>query len=146
MRLAGTCSRYSNRAIPQLAKAATIHGRPLRLRRWAYQAKVMNTFERTSRPTVRRMTFMQRGTWDVGRGTSNRGERFGGSGLPAHRRCQAPHRADDEKHRARRTNRACDAVIVLELAGGRQQVEPVVLSTTDQWQVLRPRVGRVGGD
>src|SRR4051812_49606215 len=45
MRLAGTCSRYSNSAIPQLRIAATHHGRSARLRRCAYHAKVMNRFE-----------------------------------------------------------------------------------------------------
>src|SRR6478609_3874365 len=48
MRLAGTCSRYSNSAMPQLASAATIQGRPDRFFRCAYQAKVMNTLDRTS--------------------------------------------------------------------------------------------------
>ena len=59
IRLAGTCNRYSNSAIPQLTNAATSHGRPLRFFRCAYYAKVMNTFERTSRPAVRRMTVMR---------------------------------------------------------------------------------------
>src|SRR6476661_1500273 len=52
MRLAGTCSRYSKSAIPQLANAATYHGRDDRLCRWAYQANVMKTFEATRRQTV----------------------------------------------------------------------------------------------
>src|SRR3954464_9980535 len=52
MRLAGTCSRYSNSAMPQLASAATYQARPERFFRWAYQAKVMNTFESTSRPVA----------------------------------------------------------------------------------------------
>src|ERR1700683_329924 len=48
MRLPGTCSRYSKKAIPQLTRAATYHGRAARLRRCAYQAKVMNTLEPNS--------------------------------------------------------------------------------------------------
>src|SRR3954468_888967 len=52
MRLAGTCSRYSKSAIPQLANAATYHGRDDKLRRWAYQANVMKTFEAMRRQTV----------------------------------------------------------------------------------------------
>src|SRR3954453_5289505 len=55
MRLAGTCSRYSKSAIPQLANAATYHGRDDRLRRWAYQANVMKTFEAMRRQTVTRI-------------------------------------------------------------------------------------------
>ena len=45
MRLAGTCRRYSNRAIPQLTIAARYHGAVFMLRRWPYQANVMKTFE-----------------------------------------------------------------------------------------------------
>src|SRR2546428_13302680 len=52
MRLAGTWTRYSNSAIPQLTSAATIHGRWLRCLRCAYHAKVMKTFEITSRVMV----------------------------------------------------------------------------------------------
>src|SRR4051812_8600895 len=52
MRLAGTCSRYSKSAIPQLANAATYQGRDDKLRRWAYQANVMKTFEAMRRQTV----------------------------------------------------------------------------------------------
>src|SRR5258705_4004481 len=48
MRLAGTCRRYSNRAMPQLAAAAAHHGQAARFFRCAYQAKVMNTLEATS--------------------------------------------------------------------------------------------------
>src|ERR1041384_3471415 len=48
MRLAGTCSRYSKRAMPQLASAATHQGQVARFLRWAYQAKVMNTLEAAS--------------------------------------------------------------------------------------------------
>src|SRR5436190_2448849 len=56
MRLAGTCSMYSKNAMPQLTSAATYHGRSLKLRRCAYHANVMNTFESVSRPTVVRTT------------------------------------------------------------------------------------------
>jgi hypothetical protein len=38
MRFAGTWSRYSNSAIPQLTSAATHQGRFARVRRWPYQA------------------------------------------------------------------------------------------------------------
>src|ERR1700758_3743752 len=49
MRLAGTCSRYSKRAMPQLTMATTYHGEPvLKNFRWPYQAAVMKTFEATS--------------------------------------------------------------------------------------------------
>ena len=51
MRLAGTWSRYSNSAMPQLTNAATNQGRSGFLR-CAYQANVMNTFESTSRTAV----------------------------------------------------------------------------------------------
>jgi len=53
--VAGTCNRYSNSAIPQLANAATYHGRDDRFLRWAYHAKVMKTFDATSRDTVMRI-------------------------------------------------------------------------------------------
>src|SRR5690606_4865329 len=53
MRLAGTWNRYSSRATPQLATAATIHGLALSSFRWAYQAKVMNTLLRVSMRMVR---------------------------------------------------------------------------------------------
>src|SRR6187431_2345582 len=56
MRLAGTCSRYSNSATPQLASAATYQGRAESSLRCAYQAKVMNTFEATSKSAVRGRT------------------------------------------------------------------------------------------
>src|ERR1700722_8289949 len=52
MRFAGTCSRYSNKAMPQLTRAATTQGRVFNSLRCPYQAKVMNTFERLSSPTV----------------------------------------------------------------------------------------------
>src|SRR5688572_11169141 len=48
MRLAGTCSRYSKRAMPQLTSAAIHQGFADSSRRCAYQAKVMKTFEATS--------------------------------------------------------------------------------------------------
>src|SRR5690606_41871198 len=41
-------SDLSKSAIPQLASAAMNQGRPGRFLRWAYQAKVMNTFESVS--------------------------------------------------------------------------------------------------
>src|SRR5574338_600485 len=47
MRLAGTCSRYSNNAIDQLTRAATYHALPCMLQRWPYHAKVMKTFDPT---------------------------------------------------------------------------------------------------
>src|SRR5512146_629372 len=50
MRLAGTCSRYSNKAMPHEARAAMNHGLPARFLRCAYQANVMNTLERASNP------------------------------------------------------------------------------------------------
>ena len=52
MRFAGTWSRYSKSAMPQLTSAAITHVRSLRFRRCAYHAKVMNTFEAMSRRTV----------------------------------------------------------------------------------------------
>src|ERR1022692_1201314 len=45
MRFAGTCRRYSNRAMPQLAIAAIHHELPCMLRKWPYQAKVMKRLE-----------------------------------------------------------------------------------------------------
>ena len=52
MRLAGTCSRYSNSAMPQLTSAAMYQGLSARFFRWPYQAKVMKTFEATSSTIV----------------------------------------------------------------------------------------------
>src|SRR6185312_16585534 len=52
MRFAGTCSKYSNRAIPQLASAATYQGRPERFFRCAYQANVMKMFDPISSSDV----------------------------------------------------------------------------------------------
>src|SRR5215213_7181235 len=71
MRLAGTWSRYSNSAMPQLANAATYHGRSLRFFRCAYQANVMKTLERTSSTVVRRTTGMRGiGWWTTGAGAA----------------------------------------------------------------------------
>src|SRR5262245_13322173 len=53
MRLAGTCSRYSNKANPQLSSAATIHGLSASCFKCAYHANVMNTFESVNRMTAR---------------------------------------------------------------------------------------------
>ncbi len=52
MRLAGTCSRYSKNAMPQLAATATRSGLARRFLRCAYHANVMKTFEQTSSPAV----------------------------------------------------------------------------------------------
>jgi hypothetical protein len=51
--LPGTCSKYSNSAIPQLTSAAMIHGRVSSVRKWPYHAKVMKTFDADSRTMVR---------------------------------------------------------------------------------------------
>src|ERR1700752_3463378 len=61
MRLAGTWIRYSNSAMPHETSAATIHGFSRRSRRCAYQAKVMKTFEQTSRSAVRTIRFIRFG-------------------------------------------------------------------------------------
>ena len=53
MRLAGACSRYSNRAMPQLTRAAMIQGLCARFLRCPYQAKVIKTLLQQSRPMVR---------------------------------------------------------------------------------------------
>jgi hypothetical protein len=61
MRLAGTWSMYSKKAIPQLIRAATIQGLWLSSLRWAYQAKVMKILLKQSRETessMERMVFM----------------------------------------------------------------------------------------
>src|SRR6201988_2267749 len=55
MRFAGTISRYSKSAMPQLASAAIHQGLAESSFRCAYQAKVMNTLEATSRPAVAAM-------------------------------------------------------------------------------------------
>src|SRR5215475_5278163 len=59
MRLPGTCSRYSNSAIPQDSSAATYQGRSARFFRCAYQAKVMNTLDAHSNRIADRMGFMR---------------------------------------------------------------------------------------
>src|SRR5262252_7103022 len=53
MRLPGTCSRYSKKAIPQLTRAARYQGRSARFFRCAYQANVMKTFEAMSKSVAR---------------------------------------------------------------------------------------------
>jgi hypothetical protein len=52
MRLAGTCSRYSKSAIPQLTRAAIHHGLACRCLRWPYQANVMKRFDKASSVAV----------------------------------------------------------------------------------------------
>src|ERR1700752_4293383 len=56
MRFAGTWSRYSNRAMPQLTIAAIYHLRSWRFFKCAYQAKVMNTFDPISNKVIFRAT------------------------------------------------------------------------------------------
>src|SRR5574340_261483 len=48
MRFAGTCSRYSNSAMPQLTSAAIYHGDAARFFRCPYHAKVMNRLDTAS--------------------------------------------------------------------------------------------------
>src|SRR4051812_40175045 len=48
MRLAGTCNRYSNSAMPQLTSAAMTHGLDCRFLRCPYHANVMNRFDAVS--------------------------------------------------------------------------------------------------
>src|SRR5574341_1123319 len=52
MRLAGTWSKYSKQAIPQLRSAAMYHGRSLKFFKWAYQAKVIKMFDAASNNVV----------------------------------------------------------------------------------------------
>src|SRR3569832_761051 len=52
MRLAGTCSRYSKNATPQLATAATYHGEAAKFLRWPYHAAVMKPFDAARSSTV----------------------------------------------------------------------------------------------
>jgi hypothetical protein len=52
MRFAGTCTRYSNSAMPQLTSAAMTQGLAAMFLRCAYHANVMNTFEMISRPAL----------------------------------------------------------------------------------------------
>ena len=61
IRFAGTMSRYSARAMPQLSKAAVHHGLSFIVRRWPYQAKVMKRFDAQSRPTVSKVGFSSSG-------------------------------------------------------------------------------------
>src|SRR5688500_14748542 len=56
MRLAGTWSRYSKKAMPQLATAAQYHGFEFQFFKCAYQAKVMNALEQISNTTVLKTT------------------------------------------------------------------------------------------
>src|ERR1043166_5266238 len=88
IRLAGTWSRYSNRAIPQLASAATYHLRSPRFRKWAYQAKVMKTFDATRSRAVRVKTDGIGGVEESGERANGRtGERANGrTGEQANRR------------------------------------------------------------
>lgn len=58
MRLAGTISMYSKKAMPQLVSAAISQGLPFRLFRWPYQAKVMKRLEQQSRAAVCNQTGM----------------------------------------------------------------------------------------
>src|SRR5688500_3296723 len=64
IRFAGTWSRYSNNATPQLRSAATYHGRSARVFRWPYHAYVMNRFDKTRRIIV----FITTGIGLMGRG------------------------------------------------------------------------------
>src|SRR5690606_4709696 len=58
MRLAGTCSRYSNSAMPQLTNAAIIQGFWLSSFRCAYHAKVIKILLQKSKPTVMNVACM----------------------------------------------------------------------------------------
>src|SRR5690554_7421911 len=51
IRLAGTCNKYSNSAIPQLINAAITQGLWFNVFKWAYQAKVINTLLHINKPT-----------------------------------------------------------------------------------------------
>src|SRR6185369_3007948 len=59
-RFAGTWSRYSNSAMPQLANAAMYQGFELKFFRCPYHAKVMKTFDRHNRIVVWTTTGMSR--------------------------------------------------------------------------------------
>src|SRR3569832_679546 len=48
IRLAGTCNRYSNKALPQLTLAATYQGAVARFFRCPYHAMVMKTLDAIS--------------------------------------------------------------------------------------------------
>src|SRR5688572_871491 len=56
MRFAGTWSRYSKKAMPQLATAAQYHGLAFQFFKCAYQAKVMKALEQISNTTVLTIT------------------------------------------------------------------------------------------
>src|SRR5687768_5873143 len=58
MRFAGTWSRYSKKAMPQLATAAQYHGFVFQFFKCAYHANVMNAFEKINNTTVLKMTCM----------------------------------------------------------------------------------------
>src|SRR5688500_8839950 len=58
MRFAGTWSRYSKNAMPQLATAAQYHGFEFQFFKCAYQAKVMKALEQISNTTVLTITCM----------------------------------------------------------------------------------------
>jgi len=58
IRFAGTCKRYSSRAIPQLTNAAIYHGLAFRFLRCPYQANVINIFDKISKIVVFSMTGM----------------------------------------------------------------------------------------
>src|SRR5690606_35439490 len=62
MRLAGTCSMYSKKAMPQLASAATNQGFESSSLRCAYQANVMKTLLSARSSTVSPISRM----WEVG--------------------------------------------------------------------------------
>src|SRR3954454_14263707 len=59
MRLAGTCSKYSKSAMPQLASAATYHGFEARFFKCAYHANVIKTLDAASSNVVLRTADMQ---------------------------------------------------------------------------------------
>src|SRR5262245_41894929 len=71
MRLAGTCSRYSASAMPQLTRAAIHHGLACRCFRCPYHANVMKRLERASNVAV--AARVCRGVIEVSFGTRNRG-------------------------------------------------------------------------
>jgi hypothetical protein len=52
MRLAGMCTEYSKKAMPQLNAAAKYHGFPDHCFRWKYHAVSMKQFEMANRTRV----------------------------------------------------------------------------------------------
>lgn len=52
IRLAGTCNRYSNNAMPHEINAAIHHGLLVKFFKWPYHAKVMKMFDKINRPAV----------------------------------------------------------------------------------------------